>query len=109
MTSTVRMGRINTSTLMNLLCEPKLYFLIFEKKMRKKFVQVYLDFQIGTAAAGRVVFEVFTDITPKTAENFRGLCTGIQLSSLSVQVNTVTSAWARRPRNCIISTPPSIA
>jgi len=26
--------------------------------------------------AGRVVFELFTDLTPKTAENFRGLCTG---------------------------------
>ena len=26
--------------------------------------------------AGRVVFELFTDLTPKTAENYRGLCTG---------------------------------
>ena len=30
-----------------------------------------MDFTIGCKAAGRVVFELYTDITPKTAENFR--------------------------------------
>lgn len=44
--------------------------------MSRRNPQVYMDFQVGTAAAGRVIFELFTDITPKTAENFRGLCTG---------------------------------
>eukprot|EP00923_Selenidium_pygospionis_P006175 GHVN01010603.1.p1 GENE.GHVN01010603.1~~GHVN01010603.1.p1 ORF type:complete len:471 (+),score=90.36 GHVN01010603.1:923-2335(+) len=39
-------------------------------------VKVYLDIAIGTKAGGRIVFQLFTDITPKTAENFRGLCTG---------------------------------
>jgi hypothetical protein len=29
-----------------------------------------------SSAAGRLVFELFFDITPKTAENFRELCTG---------------------------------
>lgn len=38
--------------------------------------RVYMDFTIGSKAAGRVVFELYSDITPKTAENFRGLCTG---------------------------------
>jgi peptidyl-prolyl isomerase G (cyclophilin G) len=38
--------------------------------------KVFLDIVIGTTAIGRVIFELFTDITPKTAENFRGLCTG---------------------------------
>lgn len=38
--------------------------------------KVYMDFTIGSKAAGRVIFELYTDITPKTAENFRGLCTG---------------------------------
>ncbi|CAK56452.1 unnamed protein product (macronuclear) [Paramecium tetraurelia] len=41
-----------------------------------RYPQVFLDFQIGTQAAGRVIFELFNDVTPKTAENFRGLCTG---------------------------------
>lgn len=38
--------------------------------------KVFMDFTIGSKAAGRVVFELFYDITPLTAENFRGLCTG---------------------------------
>ncbi len=38
--------------------------------------KVFLDIVIGTTAICRIVFELFSDITPKTAENFRGLCTG---------------------------------
>ena len=38
--------------------------------------KVYMDFTIGSKAAGRVIFELYVDITPKTAENFRGICTG---------------------------------
>lgn len=38
--------------------------------------KVYLDIIAGTTALGRVDIELFYDITPKTAENFRGLCTG---------------------------------
>lgn len=37
---------------------------------------VYLDVSIGSRTGGRVTFELFADITPRTAENFRGLCTG---------------------------------
>ncbi len=38
--------------------------------------RVYFDINIGGAPAGRIVFELFADVTPKTAENFRALCTG---------------------------------
>ncbi|CUG77251.1 cyclophilin type peptidyl-prolyl cis-trans isomerase, putative [Bodo saltans] len=38
--------------------------------------KVYFDITIGGAAAGRVTMELFADAAPKTAENFRALCTG---------------------------------
>eukprot|EP00080_Pristionchus_pacificus_P022851 PDM82871.1 cyn-3 [Pristionchus pacificus] len=37
---------------------------------------IFFDITIGGKAAGRIVMELFSDITPKTAENFRALCTG---------------------------------
>jgi len=37
---------------------------------------VFFDVTIGGHNAGRVVIELFADVTPKTAENFRQLCTG---------------------------------
>ncbi len=39
---------------------------------------VFFDVSIGGQAAGRIVFELFEDVVPKTAENFRALCTGEQ-------------------------------
>ncbi|XP_030756714.1 peptidyl-prolyl cis-trans isomerase G isoform X2 [Sitophilus oryzae] len=36
----------------------------------------FFDVSIGGLSSGRVVFELFTDIVPKTCENFRSLCTG---------------------------------
>ncbi|RHZ53641.1 CYP40/PPID family peptidylprolyl isomerase [Aspergillus thermomutatus] len=38
--------------------------------------RVYFDIQIGHQKSGRVAFELFNDVVPKTAENFRALCTG---------------------------------
>ncbi|WP_199809999.1 peptidylprolyl isomerase [Streptomyces sp. NRRL F-5126] len=38
--------------------------------------RVYFDMTVGDVAAGRITFELFADVVPKTAENFRALCTG---------------------------------
>ena len=37
---------------------------------------VYMDVSIGGGAAQRIVFRLYTDIVPRTCENFRALCTG---------------------------------
>ncbi len=37
--------------------------------------KVFMDITIGDEAAGRIVIELFADVTPKTAENFLHLCT----------------------------------
>merc|ERR1712138_292235 len=38
--------------------------------------KVFFDITIGGAPAGRIGMELFADVVPKTAENFRALCTG---------------------------------
>ncbi|MFO0811287.1 MAG: peptidylprolyl isomerase [Gemmataceae bacterium] len=38
--------------------------------------QVYFDISLDDKPAGRIVMELFADACPKTAENFRALCTG---------------------------------
>ncbi|CAG8484569.1 22912_t:CDS:2 [Dentiscutata erythropus] len=37
---------------------------------------VFFDISIGGQPAGRMKIELFADVVPKTAENFRQLCTG---------------------------------
>mmetsp|Transcript_35999 Transcript_35999/g.66804 ORF Transcript_35999/g.66804 Transcript_35999/m.66804 type:complete len:166 (-) Transcript_35999:83-580(-) len=38
--------------------------------------QVYFDITIGGRPAGRIIMELRGDVVPRTAENFRALCTG---------------------------------
>ena len=38
--------------------------------------RVFFDMEIAGESAGRIEFELYADAVPKTAENFRALCTG---------------------------------
>jgi len=44
-----------------------------DKAARSK---VFFDITVGGEKAGRIILELFNDIVPKTAENFRSLCVG---------------------------------
>ncbi|PWA18747.1 hypothetical protein CCH79_00005555 [Gambusia affinis] len=47
-----------------------------EKPSNPENPRVFFDVDIDGEKAGRIVLELFADVTPKTAENFRALCTG---------------------------------
>ena len=38
--------------------------------------KVFFEVEINSKPAGKIVFELFDSVVPKTAENFRQLCTG---------------------------------
>eukprot|EP00546_Thalassionema_frauenfeldii_P007416 CAMPEP_0178912568 /NCGR_PEP_ID=MMETSP0786-20121207/10345_1 /TAXON_ID=186022 /ORGANISM="Thalassionema frauenfeldii, Strain CCMP 1798" /LENGTH=199 /DNA_ID=CAMNT_0020585185 /DNA_START=44 /DNA_END=643 /DNA_ORIENTATION=- len=38
--------------------------------------KVFFDMEVGGSEVGRITFELNADVVPKTAENFRALCTG---------------------------------
>ncbi|CEG68369.1 hypothetical protein G6F70_000074 [Rhizopus microsporus] len=52
---------------------------------------VFFDISIGDVPVGRMKMELFSDIVPKTAENFRQLCTG------EYKVNGVPQGY----KNCL--------
>jgi len=38
--------------------------------------KVFFDMEVGGEPVGRILFELRSDVAPKTVENFRALCTG---------------------------------
>ena len=58
-------------------------------------VRVFFDIKIGSEAAGRIVFKLASEIVPRTAENFRALCTGER-----VRAHARTCARARTRAAC---------
>ena len=46
------------------------------KRVGSGLPRVWLDLSIGGVKSGRLVVELFADRVPRTAENFRCLCTG---------------------------------
>jgi len=49
---------------------PHFFYSLFHQQ------QVFFDMEVGGVDAGRITFELRADVVPKTAENFRALCTG---------------------------------
>lgn len=45
------------------------------------------------SSVGRIVVELFSDICPKTCENFRCLCTGKEYMDLPKLINNTCFSW----------------
>ena len=54
--------------------------------------KVFFDITIGGAAAGRITMELRADVAPKTAENFRCLCTG-EKGAAAASLFSQTTPW----------------
>jgi len=57
--------------------------------------RVFFDVSIGGESVGRIVFELFNDIVPKTAENFRALCVGFTPENTSKNLHYKGSIFHR--------------
>jgi hypothetical protein len=55
---------------------PKLDRISLDQATSDKNPRVFFDMEIGGEKAGRITMELFASVVPKTAENFRALCTG---------------------------------
>lgn len=52
------------------------YLHVFSQMEEQQRTRCFFDITLGGLQAGRIVFELFNDVVPKTCENFRALCTG---------------------------------
>jgi len=57
--------------------------------------RVFFDMSAGGRKLGRISFELFNDVTPKCAENFRSLCCGEQKGSQGKKLHFKRSALHR--------------
>lgn len=70
-----------------------------ESKATNARPQVFFEIGFNGATAGTIVIELFSDIVPKTAENFRCLCTGELGKS---KISTYTLHYLNSPIHSVI-------
>ncbi|WVO13688.1 hypothetical protein L204_101309 [Cryptococcus depauperatus] len=58
-----------------------------ETKDEKNLPNVFIKVSVNGKDIGRVEFKLYDDVTPKTAANFRGLCTGKKPDDTSLPSN----------------------
>ncbi|KAK3813961.1 MAG: peptidyl-prolyl cis-trans isomerase D [Benniella sp.] len=63
--------------------------------------RTYFDVKIDEEPIGRIVFELFADVVPKTAENFRALCTG-EKGSIKIDDTEIPLTYKEAPFHRII-------
>ena len=56
---------------------------------------VYMNINTGASVASKVVIELFEDICPKTCENFKKLCEGVQKPGSQEKVGFINTEFHR--------------